>query len=183
MTASRPQHDLRLVVLLAVIVALASFYGDQSAFHSMRLSIGQMPDIWLAVSATSTPDFRVWPNAFHRHAGVLGRDFRPPHIPCNHPPRCSANLLTGTGAWRSPSGRIVGRAPGLAGRWSGGGIAAMHYIGRAAFRIFRDGSLWDAALVVASIASGRTDGAIALPFGMRVVRAYEMGNCSRPPCF
>src|SRR5438477_7601203 len=47
------EHDLRLVVLAAVICALASFTAV-SLLHHVRRSTGQMRLGWLAVAATAT---------------------------------------------------------------------------------------------------------------------------------
>src|SRR6266699_1141674 len=55
-------HDLRLVVLAAVICVLASFTAI-SLLHHVRRSTGQMRLIWLAVSATST-GFGIWATHF-----------------------------------------------------------------------------------------------------------------------
>src|SRR6266436_8737823 len=55
-------HDLRLVVLAAVICVLASFTAI-SLLHHVRRSTGQMRLIWLAVCATST-GFGIWATHF-----------------------------------------------------------------------------------------------------------------------
>ena len=61
---------------------------------------------------------------------------------------------------RVPAGRWIG------GATVGGGIAAMHYTGMAAFEIA--GRIqWDPVLVVASIVLGAAIGATALPAGLR----------------
>ena len=55
-------HDLRLVVLAALVCALASFAAINLLRHA-RGSSGQMRSIWLAVSAVST-GFGIWATHF-----------------------------------------------------------------------------------------------------------------------
>ena len=55
-------HDLRLVVLAAVICALASFTAI-SLLHHVRRSTGHLRSLWLAVSATSS-GFGIWATHF-----------------------------------------------------------------------------------------------------------------------
>src|SRR3954468_18690693 len=55
-------HDLRFVVLAAVVCALASFAAINLLRHA-RGSSGHMRDLWLAVSAVST-GFGIWATHF-----------------------------------------------------------------------------------------------------------------------
>src|SRR5947208_6952959 len=55
-------HDLRLVVLAALVCALASFAAITLLRHA-RGSTGQLRHIWLAVSAVST-GFGIWATHF-----------------------------------------------------------------------------------------------------------------------
>src|SRR6202011_4113980 len=76
----------------------------------------------------------------------------------------AAILLTGAGLAVSltPNWR---HGPWLGGAIVGGGIAAMHYTGMAAFEI--EGIiLWDPVLVATSIVLGAAIGAVALPVGL-----------------
>jgi diguanylate cyclase (GGDEF)-like protein/PAS domain S-box-containing protein len=157
-------HDLRLVGLAAVICALASFTAI-SLLHHMRRSTGQMRMIWLAVSATST-GFGIW--ATHFIAMLAFSPGLPTayNIPLTILSLFAAIFLTGTGLAVAVMANWRARA-WLGGAMVGGGIAAMHYIGMAAFEI-QGRIVWDAALVVASIALGGLIGAIALPVGLRV---------------
>jgi diguanylate cyclase (GGDEF)-like protein/PAS domain S-box-containing protein len=156
-------HDLRLVGLAAVICALASFTAI-SLLHHVRRSTGQMRLIWLAISATST-GFGIWATHF---IAMLAFS---PGLPTAYNltltllSLIAAILLTGTGLavavmadWRV--------APWLGGAMVGGGIAAMHYTGMAAFEI-QGRITWDPPLVAASIALGGLIGAAALPVGLR----------------
>jgi diguanylate cyclase (GGDEF)-like protein/PAS domain S-box-containing protein len=156
-------HDLRLVGLAAVICALASFTAI-SLLHHVRRSTGQMRLIWLAISATST-GFGIWATHF---IAMLAFS---PGLPTAYNltltllSLIAAILLTGTGLavavmadWKV--------APWLGGAMVGGGIAAMHYTGMAAFEI-QGRITWDPPLVAASIALGGLIGAAALPVGLR----------------
>jgi diguanylate cyclase len=156
-------HDLRLVGLAAVICALASFTAI-SLLHHVRRSTGQMRLIWLGVSATST-GFGIWATHF---IAMLAFS---PGLPTAYNiiltilSLIAAIFLTGTGLavavlanWRAGAW--------LGGAMVGGGIAAMHYTGMAAFEI-QGRIVWDPALVGASIALGGLIGSIALPIGLR----------------
>ncbi|WFU41568.1 EAL domain-containing protein [Bradyrhizobium sp. CB82] len=157
------EHDLRLVVLAAIVCALASFAAINFLNH-VRKTTGYMRDIWLCVAATAS-GFGIWATHF---IAMLAYS---PGIPSGYNiilttlSLLAAILLTGVGlsiasANRVPAGRWIGGAA------VGGGIAAMHYTGMAAFEIA--GRIqWDAALVVASIALGAAIGATALPAGLR----------------
>jgi diguanylate cyclase (GGDEF)-like protein/PAS domain S-box-containing protein len=156
-------HDLRLVGLAAVICALASFTAI-SLLHHVRGSAGQMRLIWLTVSATST-GFGIW--ATHFIAMLAFSPGLPTayNIVLTVLSLIAAIFLTGAGLavaaiskWRA--------AAWLGGAIVGGGIAAMHYTGMAAFEI-QGRIVWDPALVVASIALGGLIGAISLPVGLR----------------
>jgi diguanylate cyclase (GGDEF)-like protein/PAS domain S-box-containing protein len=120
--------------------------------------------IWLAVSATST-GFGIWATHF---IAMLAFS---PGIPSAYNiiltifSLIAAIFLTGTGlAVAVMTDRRAGAW--LGGAMVGGGIAAMHYTGMAAFEI-QGRIVWDPTLVAASIALGGLLGAIALPVGLR----------------
>src|SRR5436305_2613786 len=140
-------HDLRLVVLAALVCALASFAAINLLRHA-RGSADHMRGIWLAVSAVST-GFGIWATHFIAMLAFT------PGIPSGYNialtalSLVAAILLTGAGLGISliPNWR---HGPWLGGAVVAGGIAAMHYTGMAAFEI--EGTiLWDPVLVVASI--------------------------------
>lgn len=56
------EHDLRLVVLAALVCALASFTAI-NMLHHVRHSTGQMRTLWLGVVATSS-GFGIWATHF-----------------------------------------------------------------------------------------------------------------------
>lgn len=157
------EHDLRLVGLAVVICALASLAGISLLRHSIK-SKGQMRFVWLGISAVAS-GFGIWATHF---VAMLAFS---PGVPTAYNliltliSLVAAILLTGAGLaiamipnWRA--------GPWIGGAVVGGGIAAMHYIGMAAFEI--PGVLiWDKDLVFASIALGALIGAAALPVGLR----------------
>lgn len=156
------EHDLRLVVLAALICALASFTAI-SLLHHVRKSTGHMRHVWLAVSATSS-GFGIWATHF---IAMLAFS---PGIPSGYNitltilSLIAAIVLTGLGL--AVALVRVPAASWLGGALVGGGIAAMHYTGMAAFEV-EGRILWNPALVAASILLGTLIGATALPTGLR----------------
>lgn len=155
-------HDLRLVGLAALVCVLASFTAINVLRHA-RKSHGHMRNVWLAVSAIST-GFGIWATHFIAMLAFT------PGIPSGYNivltilSLVAAVLLTGAGLGVSldPKWR---HGPWLGGAIVGGGIAAMHYTGMAAFEIAGI-ILWDPVLVAVSIALGAGIGAAALPVGL-----------------
>ena len=157
------EHDLRFVGLAAVICALASFTAT-SLLHHVRRSSGHMRFAWLVVSATST-GFGIW--ATHFIAMLAFSPGLPSayNITLTVLSLIAAIVLTGTGLAVAVTANWAA-ASWIGGAMVGGGIAAMHYTGMAAFEI--QGRLnWDPVLVAASIALGGLVGAVALPVGLR----------------
>lgn len=155
-------HDLRLVGLAAVICALASFTAINLLRHA-RSTTGRMRAVWLMVSAIST-GFGIWSTHF---IAMLAFS---PGIPSGYNialtalSLAEAILLTGVGLSISLRSKPK-YAPWLGGAVVGGGIAAMHYLGMAAFEI-AGVVLWDPTLVIASILLGALIGAASLPAGL-----------------
>ncbi|HLW92271.1 MAG TPA: EAL domain-containing protein [Roseiarcus sp.] len=157
------QHDLRLVGLAAFICAVASFTAVTLLQH-VRKSTGSMRNLWLVVSAVAT-GFGIWATHF---IAMLAFS---PGIPSGYNialtalSLVAAIVLTGAGLRVALIDRLPG-APALGGAIVGGGIAAMHYIGMAAFEI-EGWILWNPTLVAASIILGGVLGAAAIPVSMR----------------
>jgi diguanylate cyclase (GGDEF)-like protein/PAS domain S-box-containing protein len=155
-------HDLRLVGLAALVCVLASFAAINLLRHA-RKSRGHMRTVWLAVSAIST-GFGIWATHFVAMLAFT------PGLPSGYNimltilSLIAALSLTTVGLAVSltPSWR---HGPWIGGAIIAGGIAAMHYIGMAAFEI-AGVILWDPVLVVASIVLGAVIGAAALPVGL-----------------
>ena len=160
------QHDLRLVVLAAVICVLASFTAI-SLLHHVRRSgahTAHMRRVWLAVSAIST-GFGVWATHFIAMLAFSPGVPTAYNIALTGLSLVAAILLTGAGLAVAVES-IAGAGAWLGGAMVGGGIAAMHYTGMAAFEI-PGRIVWDPTLVAASIALGGLIGAAALPIGLR----------------
>jgi diguanylate cyclase (GGDEF)-like protein/PAS domain S-box-containing protein len=155
-------HDLRLVALAAFICVLASVAAIRLLRYA-RKSSGRMRGVWLTVSAIST-GFGIWATHFVAMLAFT------PGIPSGYNIALTllslivAILLTGMGLWVSllPGWR---HGPWVGGAIVAGGIAAMHYMGMAAFEI-AGVVVWDPVLVAASILVGALIGAIALPVGL-----------------
>jgi diguanylate cyclase len=157
------EHDLRLVALAALICALASFTAV-SLLHHVRRSNGHMRLVWLGVSATST-GFGIWATHFIAMLAFSPGIPSAYDIPITIASLVAAILLTGAGLAIAVASPSMANAC-LGGAVVGGGIAAMHYTGMAAFEI--QGHIdWDPVLVVASIALGGLIGAASLWVGLR----------------
>ncbi len=157
------EHDLRLVGLAAVICALASFTSF-TLLHHVRKSIGRMRSLWLAVSAVAT-GFGTWATHFVAMLAFA------PGVPSGYDLGLTilslvvAIVLTWAGLAVALSAKVPGAAL-LGGSIVGGGVAAMHYTGMAAFEI--EGRIaWDPVLVTASIVIGAVLSAAALEVGLR----------------
>lgn len=157
------EHDLRLVILAAVICTIASFAAINLLHHAGR-SNDFMRRLWLWVAGTAT-GFGIWATHFIAmlaYSPGIQNDY---NISLTLASLVAAILLTTLSF-------VVASAPGLKyGRWLGGalvggGIAVMHYTGMAAFEI--PGRIaWNPPLVVASIFLGAFFGALAVPAGLR----------------
>lgn len=156
------EHDLRLVVLAALVCALASFTAI-SLLHHVRHSTGQMRKVWLGVVAISS-GFGIWATHFIAMLAFA------PGIPSGYNviltilSLAAAIILTGWGFAVALS-RTIPAANWLGGAIVGGGIAVMHYTGMAAFEI-QGHVVWDPVLVSVSIALGGIIGAAATRVGL-----------------
>ncbi|MGH6836277.1 MAG: bifunctional diguanylate cyclase/phosphodiesterase [Methylocella sp.] len=157
------EHDLRLVGLAAVICTLASFTAI-SLLHHVRRSSGSMRWRWLAVSATTT-GFGIWATHFIAMLAFSPGIPTAYNIALTALSLVAAILLTGAGLAVAVES-IAGAGARLGGAMVGGGIAAMHYTGMAAFEI-PGHIVWDPVLVAVSIALGALLGAPALAIGLR----------------
>jgi diguanylate cyclase len=155
-------HDLRLVLLAAVVCATAS-YAAINFLHHVRKTSGPMRNVWLWIAATAS-GFGIWATHF---IAMLAFE---PGLPSGYDIALTilslgaAILLTGLGlsiaAGRTPGGQWIG------GAVVGSGIAAMHYTGMAAFEI-AGRIIWDPGLIVVSVAFAAVIGAAAPPAGLR----------------
>ena len=155
-------HDLRLVGLAAIICALASFTAI-NLLHHMRRSTGYRRHAWLLVSATST-GFGIW--ATHFIAMLAFSPGLPSayNVTLTVLSLIAAILLTGYGL-KVAAGATSKIDTWIGGAVVGGGIAAMHYMGMAAFEI-QGRVVWDPTLVTISIILGAVIGAPAMAVGL-----------------
>src|SRR4029079_18280297 len=150
-------------ILAAVICALGSFTAI-SLLHHVRRSRAGMRWVWLAVSATST-GFGIWATHF---IAMLAFS---PGVPTGYDilltaiSLVAAIVLTGIGRAVAVAPNLGGAAR-LGGFMVGGGIAAMHYTGMAAFEV-PGRIVWDPVLVVVSILLSGIIGGAALAVGLR----------------
>jgi diguanylate cyclase (GGDEF)-like protein/PAS domain S-box-containing protein len=169
------QHDLGLVALAIVVCGLASFTAINLTQH-VQSSRGSTRYLWLGVAATST-GFGIWATHFIAMLAFA------PGMPSGYNvglttlSLVAAILLTGLGLGVAIT-RVVPDARALGGAIVGGGIAAMHYTGMAAYEI--GGHIhWDTTLVAISIALGAAFGAVALVVGLKKeMTTYALGGAA-----
>ncbi|HET7911402.1 MAG TPA: MHYT domain-containing protein, partial [Pseudolabrys sp.] len=157
------EHDLRLVVLAALVCAIASF-AALSLLHHVRRSTGYMRAVWLTVSAIST-GFGIWATHFVAMLAYSPAIQNAYSVPLTSLSLVAAIVLTGVGLAVAVSSKFRG-GTWIGGGLVGGGIAVMHYTGMAAFEV-QGRIIWDLPLVTASIVLGAVIGAAALPVGLR----------------
>lgn len=126
------EHDLRLVVMAALVCALASFAAINFLNH-VRKTTGYMRDVWLCVAATAS-GFGIWATHF---IAMLAYS---PGIPSGYNiiltilSLLAAILLTGVGLSIASGNRVP------AGRWIGGATRRRRHRGDA---LYRNGSFRD----------------------------------------
>src|SRR3954471_5999613 len=141
------EHDLRLVALAALICGISSFSAVNLLRHVDRSS-ERNRYTWLMIAATST-GFGIWATHF---IAMLAFS---PGIPNAYNAEMSALSLAGSvaltaaGMWIATLRRGIDY-PLVGGAVLGAGIAAMHYIGMAAFEV--EGRIvWNPLLVGVSV--------------------------------
>jgi diguanylate cyclase (GGDEF)-like protein/PAS domain S-box-containing protein len=155
-------HDLRLVFLAAFVCILASVAAMNLLRHA-RKSTGRIQLFWLGVSAIST-GFGIWATHF-----VAMLAFEPGTTSGYNVILTLVSLIMAIAI--TTAGLAVSiipnwpQGPWIGGVIVGGGIAAMHYLGMAAFDV-AGVLVWDPVLVFSSIVLGAGIGAIALPVGL-----------------
>lgn len=157
------QHDLRLVALAVIICAIASFTAINVLRH-VQATHGAMRYLWLAVAATST-GFGIWATHFIAMLAFAPGVQSGYNIALTILSLVVAIFLTG-GGFAIAMVRNLPDSRALGGAIVGGGIAAMHYTGMAAFEIAGRVE-WDATLVAVSIVFGAMLGSVALVVGLR----------------
>lgn len=155
------QHDLRLVIVAAVICALSAFSGISLLNHARRSS-GRARYTWLTIAAVSV-GIGIWATHFVAmisfSAGMpTGYD-----LPVTLLSLVIAIVIVGGGLWFTAIGARKSDAL-LGGAVVGIGISSMHYVGMSALMI--GGTIdWNPALVSSSLLFGILFGAMALWVG------------------
>jgi len=162
------EHDLRLVILAAVICTMASFAAINLLHHVAR-SHGIMRSTWLCVAGTAT-GFGIWATHFIAMLAYSPGIQSGYNIALTLVSLIAAILLTAM-SFAVASSPSLRHGRWLGGALVGGGIAVMHYTGMAAFEI-PGRIIWNPPLVAASIVLGALFGALALPAGLRS-RSYR----------
>ncbi|MCJ2138141.1 EAL domain-containing protein [Methylobacterium sp. J-026] len=155
------EHNLWLVALAALVCTLASVAAIELLTHAVRAG-GRSRYTWLAVAAVAGGS-GIWATHF------LAMLAYAPGLPSGYGVGLTllsyvdAVAITGLAfALASTGGRI--RAA-IGGAVAGGGIAAMHYTGMAAYQV--PGHLvWNPAVVALSVVIGSALGAAALVVGL-----------------
>jgi diguanylate cyclase (GGDEF)-like protein/PAS domain S-box-containing protein len=151
-------HDLWLVSLAAVICTLAAFTCVELLRHAGK-STGWLHLLWLGIAAAAGGS-GIWATHF-----IAMLAFEPGltsgyNLGLTALSLVNAIMLTGAGLSLAQVRALPG-APALGGLVLGGGIAAMHYTGMAAYEV--GGHIrWDPVLVTASLVLGGLLGAAAL---------------------
>ncbi|MEE7475508.1 EAL domain-containing protein [Methylobacterium hispanicum] len=166
-------HDLWLVGLAALVCGLSGVACVELLRHASRAA-GRLRATWLCVAAVAGGS-GIWATHF---IAMLAFE---PSVPNGYALGLTALslayaiVLTGAGLTLAQH-RAVPLAPVLGGGVLGGGIAAMHYTGMAAYEVA--GHLrWDPALVAASLGLGVLFGGAALQVALsgRTGRARGAG--------
>lgn len=157
------KHDLRLVVLAAVICTIASFTAINLLHHVSRSS-GFVRRVWLCVAGIAT-GFGIWATHFIAMLAYSPGIQSGYNIALTLLSLIAAIVLT-IASFAAASSPNLKYGRWLGGALAGGGIAVMHYTGMAAFEI-AGRILWNMPLVAASVILGASFGAISLPVGLR----------------
>jgi diguanylate cyclase (GGDEF)-like protein/PAS domain S-box-containing protein len=163
LTCITVEHDLRLV-LLAALICFLSCYVAVTLTQRAQVAKGTARNLWLGAAGTSS-GFGIWATHFiamlaYDSGVVMGFGMELTLVSL-----AVAIVVTMIGL--AVATYIAGRSAAVAGGLLlGGGIVSMHYIGMAALEL--PGSLsWDPVYVVASIVSAGLFGVLALVFCMR----------------
>jgi diguanylate cyclase (GGDEF)-like protein/PAS domain S-box-containing protein len=151
-------HDLWLVGLAAVVCTLAAFTCVALLQHAAKAT-GRLHGLWIGIAAVAGGS-GIWATHF-----IAMLAFEPGltsgyDLGLTALSLFNAVVLTGAGLYLARWSALPA-APALGGLVLGGGIAAMHYTGMAAYEV--GGRIhWDPSLVAASLILGAALGAAAL---------------------
>lgn len=160
------EHDLRLVVLAAIICAISSFTAVNLLRH-LRASTGSGRYAWMVLTTAAT-GFGIWATHF-----IAMLAFAPALPSAYDGPLTVLSLavalaLTGAGVTVATSKDTVDHRL-VGGSLIGAGIAGMHFIGMAAYKV--PGALaWDQLYVAASLLAAVIFGGLAIQTALGKVR-------------
>ena len=164
LTCITVEHDLRLV-LLAALICFLSCYVAVTLAQRAQVSQGRARNLWLGAAGTSS-GFGIWATHFiamvaYDPGVVMGFAMEPTLL------SLAVAIVVTTGGLAVAS-YVRGRGAVVAGGLViGAGVASMHYIGMAALEM--PGSiLWDPAYVAASVVCAGLFGALALVVCLRL---------------
>jgi diguanylate cyclase (GGDEF)-like protein len=152
------QHDVHLVLLAAIICAISALTAVSLLDHVKRAT-GLLHLAWTALTAASI-GFGIW--ATHFIAMLAFSPSLPAayDVPLTLVSLGAAILITGIGTYVATMGDTIDHHL-VGGTVIGGGIAAMHFIGMAAFQV--EGVLvWDQRYVAVSLVAAVIFGACAI---------------------
>ncbi|MCD2180647.1 bifunctional diguanylate cyclase/phosphodiesterase [Rhizobium sp. GN54] len=150
LTCITVEHDLRLV-LLAAIICLLACYAAVSLLQRARSAAGRARALWLGAAGVAS-GFGIWATHF---IAMLAYD---PGVVMGYGTQLTLGSLAVAIAVTAAGAAIATCLPGMAAIAGGGlvvaaGIATMHYLGMAALEL--PGRIeWDRALVAFSLAGG-----------------------------
>lgn len=156
------QHDLRIVVLAAVVCILSAIACMSILSHARRVR-GPGRHGWVAVAGI-TVGFGIWSTHFvamlaHQAGFPTGYDLSLTLVSL-----AIAIIVCGGGLWVAGSGRHKSDHA-LGGAIVGIGISAMHYTGMTALLVGGD-IIWDQGLIAASVILGIVLGALSMVWGI-----------------
>jgi signal transduction histidine kinase len=160
------QHDLRLVILAAVLCLFACI-TTMSMIGRARVSTARMRLLWLGAAGV-VAGCGIWGTHF-----VAMLAFQP-GIPVGYDEGLTilsvviaAGLCSLGFAWALRPGQAL-----LGGALTGAAISIMHYVGMSAVRVPAD-AVWDASYVTASVLIGVVLTALAMHFTLRNYKIYS----------
>ncbi|GJE29090.1 EAL domain-containing protein [Methylobacterium organophilum] len=155
-------HDMRLVILAAVICGLAAITSVELLRHACE-RVARARILWIAVAAIAGGS-GIWATHF---VAMLAFEPGVPHaydLALTASSLIYAISLTGFGLALAATGRSRAMAA-LGGAVLGCGIAVMHFVGMRAFQAPAS-IVWDPGLAAVSIGIGVGLGALALPLAL-----------------
>lgn len=151
-------HDFRLVFLAGVICAISALTAVSLLQH-IREATGRVKWAWVAIAAAAG-GFGIWATHFIAMLAFAPDVGHAYDLPLTLISLLLATLATGAGIAIATS-RDTSDHHLVGGAVIGGGIAAMHFVGMAAYEV-EGRLLWDQRFVALSLVAGTVFGALAI---------------------